>query len=71
MKKDLVVIDTNILISSLIGQAGYPRKIVEELILTGKIKMCASVDVYEEYEEVLQRERFKKYPGFQSRQLHY
>lgn len=64
MKNDLAVIDTNVLVSSLIGQAGYSRKIFDDLIVTGKIKICVSNTVYDEYSEVLQRERFKKYPGF-------
>ena len=64
MKNDLAVIDTNVLVSSLIGQTGYSRKIFDDLIVTGKIKICVSNAVFEEYSEVLQRERFKKYPGF-------
>jgi putative PIN family toxin of toxin-antitoxin system len=64
LKNDLAVIDTNVLVSSLIGQTGYSRKIFNDLIVTGKIKICVSNAVFEEYSEVLQRERFKKYPGF-------
>lgn len=64
MKNDLVVIDTNVLVSSILGQSGYPRKIFEDFILTGKIRCCVSVEVFQEYEDVLSRERFKKYPGF-------
>lgn len=57
MKSDLAVIDTNILVSSLIGQSGYSR-------ITGKIKICVSKAVFDEYTGVLLRNRFKKYPGF-------
>ncbi len=64
MKNNLAVIDTNILVSSLIGGTGYSRKIFDDLIVTGKIKMCVSTAVFTEYREVLQRERFKKYPAF-------
>ena len=64
MKSDLAVIDTNILVSSLIGLTGYSRKIFDDLITTGKIKICVSVVVFDEYTEVLQRDRFKKYPAF-------
>ena len=64
MKNDLAVIDTNVLVSSLIGQAGYPRKIFDDLIVTGKIKICVSTVVFEEYLEVLKRERFTKYRDF-------
>ena len=64
MKNDLAVIDTNILVSSLIGTTGYSRKIFDDLILTGKIKICISNSVFSEYSEVLMRDRFKKYPEF-------
>jgi putative PIN family toxin of toxin-antitoxin system len=64
LKKNLIVIDTNVLISSLIGQPGYPRKIFEELVSTNKIIICVSKAVFQEYEEVLQRDKFKKYQSF-------
>jgi putative PIN family toxin of toxin-antitoxin system len=69
LKKNLAVIDTNVLVSSLIGQAGYSRKIFEELIFTNKIKICLSGAVYEEYRNVLRRERFRKYPGFTEKSI--
>jgi uncharacterized protein len=64
LKNDLTVIDTNILVSSLIGQTGYPRKIFDDLIFTGKIKICVSGAVFDEYTAVLLRDRFNKYPNF-------
>ena len=64
MKKNLVVIDTNVLVSSFISNAGYPKKIFENLIVTGKIKICISNPVFDEYMEVLKRKKFQKYPGF-------
>lgn len=66
MKSDLAVIDTNILVSALIGHSGYSRKVFEDLIVTGKVKMCISKAIFEEYTEVLQRDRFKKYQGFEN-----
>jgi len=66
LKSDLAVIDTNILVSASIGQSGYSRRIFEDLILTGKIIMCVSISVFDEYSSVLQRNRFKKYPGFEN-----
>lgn len=65
MKNELVVIDTNILVSALITQNGYSKKIFDDLILTGKIKMCLSGPVFEEYEGVLNRQKFRKFPSFQ------
>ncbi|MBK7871414.1 MAG: putative toxin-antitoxin system toxin component, PIN family [Saprospiraceae bacterium] len=64
MKRENVVIDTNVLIASLIGQSGFPRRIFDELVLSGEVKICLSQAVLEEYEEVTEREKFKKYPNF-------
>jgi putative PIN family toxin of toxin-antitoxin system len=64
LKKNLAVIDTNVLISSLIGQHGYSKRIFEELIFTNRIILCVSEVVFQEYKEVLNRDRFKKYNGF-------
>lgn len=47
-----MVIDTNVFISSIIGQFGFPYKIINELILTGEIKLCLSPQLLQEYEEV-------------------
>ena len=47
-----VVLDTNIFISSFFG--GVPRKIID-LWKTGKITICLSQEIIEEYIEVLNR----------------
>mgnify|MGYP001611285698 CR=1 FL=1 len=60
MENNRVVIDTNVFISSLIGQFGYPYKIFNELVLTGEVRICLSPQLLKEYEEVSQREKFKK-----------
>lgn len=67
MRRDYVVIDTNVLIASLIGQSGFPRRIFDELVLTGEIKICLSQEVLEEYEEVTERAKFEKYKDFVSK----
>jgi putative PIN family toxin of toxin-antitoxin system len=65
MENNRVVIDTNVFISAIIGQFGYPYKIFNELVLTGEIRICLSPLLLKEYEEVSQRVRFaKKYPDF-------
>ncbi len=64
VKRNYVVIDTNVLIASIIGQSGYPQRIFDELVLTGEVKICLSQAVLEEYKEVTEREKFKKYPNF-------
>jgi uncharacterized protein len=58
-----IVIDTNVFVSSLI-QRGYPYFIVNDLFIDGKIDLCISNEVLEEYYEVLSREKFKKYMDF-------
>jgi uncharacterized protein len=47
-----VVIDTNIFVSSFFG--GNPRRIVD-LWRDGKMTLCLSKDILDEYSEVLQR----------------
>lgn len=64
-----IVVDTNVLISAIIGQYGYPYKIFDEIVLTGEVLICISPMLLKEYEEVLQREKFKKIPNFSDRAL--
>ena len=47
-----VVIDTNVFVSSFFG--GNPRKIID-LWKTGKITLCLSRDIFDEYIDVLRR----------------
>jgi len=58
-----VIIDTNVLVSSLI-QKSYPHYIVYGLFLSDKFKLCISEGLFEEYEDVLHRRKFTKYPNF-------
>ncbi|MCP5103753.1 MAG: putative toxin-antitoxin system toxin component, PIN family [bacterium] len=60
-----IVIDTNILVSSLIIE-GYPSQVINELILVRKVSLCLSKAVWAEYIEVLNREKFSKYPSFKT-----
>jgi len=47
-----VVVDTNVFVSSFFG--GYPKKVVD-LWKTGRIHLCLSRSIIEEYMTVLQR----------------
>ncbi len=58
-----IVIDTNVIVSALIG-SGYPSKILYNLVFEKKVIVCTSADVFKEYIEVLNREKFRKYPDF-------
>lgn len=52
-----VVVDTNILISAF-GWPGNERALIEKAI-EGKIQLCISSDIFEEFEEVSSRPKFK------------
>ena len=58
-----IVIDTNVIVSALIGSS-YPRQILYNLVFEKKVIVCTSADVFKEYIEVLSREKFRKYPDF-------
>ena len=69
MENNRVVIDTNVLISAIIGKYNYPYKIFEEFILTGDFIICLSNELLKEYNEVTQREKFRKIEGFSTRAI--
>ena len=52
-----VVLDTNIIVSALLQPLGPPAQVFE-LCLGGALQLCASGDIYAEYEEVISRPRF-------------
>ncbi len=58
-----IVIDTNVLVSSLI-QRGYSNKIINEFFIEQKFQLCISEQLMAEYYEVLSRPRFLKYHDF-------
>jgi len=58
-----IVIDTNVFVSALI-QRGYSYHIVNELFIEGKIDLCVSDEILEEYYSVFKRKRFQKYSDF-------
>ncbi len=61
-----IVIDTNVIISSLI-QKSYPYTIVNELFIEDKTEMCVSEELMAEYYDVLRREKFARFHDFFSR----
>jgi len=58
-----IILDTNVLVSSLI-QRSYPYQIVVEILTGNKIELCISDALMLEYYEVLNRRKFSKYPDF-------
>lgn len=61
--KERIVIDTNVLVSALIRD-GYPSKILKDLIFERKVWLCLSKDVWQEYIDVLNRDKFSRWPEF-------
>jgi uncharacterized protein len=61
-----IVIDTNVIISSLI-QKSYPYTIANEFFIDDKIEMCVSEELMAEYYDVLRREKFARFHDFFSR----
>lgn len=57
-----IIIDTNILVSALI-QKNYPAFILKEIV-NRDYEICISNSLFEEYKNVLNRDKFKKYPLF-------
>ncbi len=60
-----VIIDTNVIVSALISK-GIPFKIIYELVLNEKVKICISDELFEEYVDVLNREKFSRFPDFKT-----
>lgn len=58
-----LILDTNVIVSALISSS-IPTKILYELVLTEKVETCLSEEVFAEYVEVLNRDKFAKFPNF-------
>lgn len=61
-----IILDTNVIVSALISNS-IPTKILYELVLTQKVKTCLSDEIYSEYYEVMNRDKFAKFPDFKSK----
>jgi putative PIN family toxin of toxin-antitoxin system len=64
-----VVLDTNIIVSSLLQPLGPPAQVLV-LGLAGSVLLCVSGSVYAEYEEVISRPRFRRSAEVISSTLH-
>ncbi|MCA0363717.1 MAG: putative toxin-antitoxin system toxin component, PIN family [Bacteroidetes bacterium] len=58
-----IVIDTNVIVSSLI-QRNYPYFIIYELFISDKFQLCISDELMAEYYEVLSRPKFSRFQDF-------
>ena len=58
-----IVIDTNVIVSSLI-QISFPHRIIFDLFIEDKIHLCISPQLMAEYYEVLKRPKFAQFQEF-------
>ena len=58
-----IIIDTNVIVSSLI-QRNYPYLIINDFFLEDKFQFCVSDELLTEYYEVLARPKFSKFHNF-------
>jgi putative PIN family toxin of toxin-antitoxin system len=58
-----IVIDTNVIVSSLI-QRNYPYFIIKDLFIEDKFQLCVSNELLSEYYDVLSRPKFSRFPDF-------
>ncbi len=60
-----IVLDTNVLVSALISRS-YPYKIIYECVFEQKVLAYLSDAIFAEYEAVLARPKFAKFPNFKA-----
>jgi uncharacterized protein len=58
-----VVIDTNVVVSAILSRS-YPYFVTGAILLDKNIEWCISDEVVQEYQIVLRRKKFFKYPDF-------
>lgn len=58
-----IILDTNVVVSALI-QKSFPHLILQELYIEREIKLCLSEALMTEYYEVLNRDKFSRFPDF-------
>lgn len=61
-----VILDTNVLVSATI-QRSYPYFIVDRALADPSLELCISEVLFTEYVQVLNREKFAKFPDFHAR----
>jgi putative PIN family toxin of toxin-antitoxin system len=59
-----IIVDTNIVVSALI-QKSYPFYIVFDYVLNRQLQLCLSVELFNEYSEVLSRPKFSRIADFE------
>jgi len=60
------ILDTNVLVSALI-QRNYPYLIVDRVLVDGSLQLCISKQLFTEYLDVLNRDKFSRFADFHAR----
>ena len=55
-----IVLDTNIFVSSLLQPQGLPAEVLTLGLVSERVGLCVSTEIYSEYEEVIRRPRFRR-----------
>lgn len=58
-----IILDTNVIISGLISNS-IPKQILYEIVFNELVIFCLSTEIYEEYVDVLNRDKFLKFANF-------
>lgn len=58
-----IILDTNVLVSALI-QRSYPYYILDNVLADPALQLCISDKLFAEYIDVLNRDKFSRFPEF-------
>lgn len=58
-----VILDTNVIVSALISNSA-PTDILYDIVLKSEVSLCLSDEIYTEYVNVLNREKFSRFKNF-------
>jgi len=61
-----LILDTNVLVSALI-QHNYPYFIVDRVLADSSLQLCISEQLFTEYLDVLNRDKFSRFADFHAR----
>ena len=61
-----IILDTNVIVSALI-QRNYPYFILDNILADNNLDLCISPKLFAEYLDVLNRNKFSRFPDFHAR----
>lgn len=61
-----LILDTNVIVLALISSS-IPTMILFDLVLTKKVHTCLSDEIFSEYVEVMNREKFTRFINFKTK----